>query len=65
MFIILNLIAIPITEINQLLTDHYSTASYQVGLIFAENENSGILVFIRNQHSVLDRWVLKKHRRRK
>jgi hypothetical protein len=59
MFIVLNLIAIPIIEINQLLIDHYSTVSYRSGVIFSENENEAILVRIRSPYPIPDRWVLK------
>jgi hypothetical protein len=59
MFIVLNLIAIPIIEINQLLIDHYSTVNYRGGVIFSENENEAILVRIRSPCPIPDRWVLK------
>jgi hypothetical protein len=62
---VLNLIAIPIIEINRRLIDYSSMASYQGGVVFAENENSAILVFIRSPHSILDHWVLKRYRGRK
>jgi hypothetical protein len=54
MFIVLNLIAIPIIEINELLIDYYCMTSYQGGVIFVENEKEVILVSIRSPYSILD-----------